>query len=295
MQISSTHHSIVPTWQGIEGEWAIFFGDRIAQIHETFILGLEAGHWWDVAPQDILCQGGERKMTSFSTHMFWLSSKSHTTGKFLQVLYHKILISEQGLVAEIKRTTTFTLKLEKLKTGTVLLEKNDVIIRSYHGSPSCSQENGAQEGQVAGPRNRQKAKLWSVTPGSDCVLSTTVRSRHRHSISCESTKKRNALKCWDCMSTLTCVSIVLLVSKPPPHPQFHLFFAFLYLPLWKPQMKREETSPLSWAPRHCGQSQTHCSRPLWGDWRRWHWSWLPARWCSPTEEGGFTFPNDKPS
>lgn len=60
---------------------------------------------------------------------------------------------------EIKQTTTFTLKFEKLKTGTVLLGKNDVIIISYNGPPSCSQENEAQEGQVAGPRNRQEAEL----------------------------------------------------------------------------------------------------------------------------------------
>lgn len=36
----------------------------------------------------------------------------------MQVLHHKIQISEQGIVVEIKQMTTSTLQFEKLKTGT---------------------------------------------------------------------------------------------------------------------------------------------------------------------------------
>lgn len=70
MEVDFTHHSIASTRQRREGEGAVFFGDRVAQIHQTLVLGLEPRHWGDVAAQDILGQEKKPKMTSFSTYMF---------------------------------------------------------------------------------------------------------------------------------------------------------------------------------------------------------------------------------
>lgn len=52
-----THHSVAPTRQRIEGKGAIFFGDRVAQINQALIWGLEARHWGHVAAQDVLREG----------------------------------------------------------------------------------------------------------------------------------------------------------------------------------------------------------------------------------------------
>ena len=70
MEVSFPHHSVAPARQGIEGKGAVFFGDRMAQVLQTLVLGLEPGHRGEVAVQDILCQEKKAKMTSFSTSTF---------------------------------------------------------------------------------------------------------------------------------------------------------------------------------------------------------------------------------
>lgn len=64
-EICFTHHRVAPTWQGVEGERAIFSGDRVAQIHQTLVLVLEPRHWRDIAAQDILCRGKKKTRLPF--------------------------------------------------------------------------------------------------------------------------------------------------------------------------------------------------------------------------------------
>lgn len=70
MEVRFAHHSVAPARQGIEGEGAVFFGDRVAQVLQTLVLGLEPRHRGEVATQDILRQEKKAKMTSFSTSTF---------------------------------------------------------------------------------------------------------------------------------------------------------------------------------------------------------------------------------
>ena len=44
MEVRFAHHSVAPARQGIEGEGAVFFGDRVAQVLQTLVLGLEPRH-----------------------------------------------------------------------------------------------------------------------------------------------------------------------------------------------------------------------------------------------------------
>lgn len=60
------HHSIAPARQGKEGEGAVFSGDRMAQVLQTLVLGLEPGHRGEVAAQDIL--SGEKRQNDFLFH-----------------------------------------------------------------------------------------------------------------------------------------------------------------------------------------------------------------------------------
>lgn len=78
---SLTHHSVAPARQGIERKGAILFGDRIAQINQALIWGLEPGHWGHIAAQDVLWKEGR----DFHVHIPTAQQPQARPGQLVEV------------------------------------------------------------------------------------------------------------------------------------------------------------------------------------------------------------------